>query len=88
MYGDFVMTTHVRFMHVNEGDQAGLMVRLNSDCWLKAAVTNHPPGAPQWPSLSLPLRCSWPAHFSPQRPQALRWQSTHLKHAIFGRALT
>lgn len=50
VYGDFVMTTHVRFMHVNEGDQAGLMVRLNSDCWLKAAVTNHPPGEGQWPS--------------------------------------
>lgn len=44
VYGDFVMTTHVRFMHVNDLDQAGLMVRLNNSCWLKAGVTNHPPG--------------------------------------------
>ncbi len=45
VYGDFVMTTHVRFMHMNDMDQAGLMVRLNSTCWLKACVTNHPTGA-------------------------------------------
>ena len=42
--GDFVLTTHVRFEPVHQYDQAGLMVRLSADCWLKTSV-EYEPGA-------------------------------------------
>lgn len=35
---DFVMTTRVRFHPVHRYDQAGLMVRLDENCWLKTSV--------------------------------------------------
>src|SRR5512137_1329844 len=40
--GDVIMTTHVRFHPVNQYDQAGLMVRLSSHCWLKTSVEYEP----------------------------------------------
>jgi regulation of enolase protein 1 (concanavalin A-like superfamily) len=40
--GDFVLTTHVRFNPVHQYDQAGLMVRLSPDCWLKTSVEYEP----------------------------------------------
>lgn len=36
--GDFIMTTAVRFEPATQYDQAGLMVRLSPDCWLKTSV--------------------------------------------------
>lgn len=36
--GDFVLATHVRFFPANQYDQAGLLVRLSPDCWLKTSV--------------------------------------------------
>ena len=41
---DFVMTTHVRFHPVHQYDQAGLMIRLSSACWLKTSVEYEPGG--------------------------------------------
>ena len=40
--GDIVMTTHVRFHPANQYDQAGLMVRISSHCWLKTSVEYEP----------------------------------------------
>jgi uncharacterized protein len=40
--GPFVMTTHVSFQPAHQYDQAGLMVRLSSDCWLKTSVEFEP----------------------------------------------
>ena len=42
VHGDFVMTTHVSFDPVNRYDQAGLMVRVSSECWLKTSVEFEP----------------------------------------------
>ena len=38
VYGDFVMTTRLRFALERPGDAAGLMVRINGDCWLRVGV--------------------------------------------------
>lgn len=38
VYGDFVMTTRLRFALQRPGDAAGLMVRINGDCWLRVGV--------------------------------------------------
>ena len=43
--GDFAITTHVRVRPANQYDQAGLMVRLSSGCWLKTSV-EHEIGMP------------------------------------------
>ena len=43
--GDFVMTTQVQFRPVHQYDQAGLMVRVSPDCWLKTSVEFEPHGA-------------------------------------------
>ncbi|MBL0159046.1 MAG: DUF1349 domain-containing protein [Bryobacterales bacterium] len=43
--GDFVMTTHVSFEPVHRYDQAGLMVRVSPECWLKTSVEFEPDGA-------------------------------------------
>lgn len=40
--GDWVMTTHVRAEPAHQYDQAGLMVRLSPDCWLKTSVEHEP----------------------------------------------
>jgi regulation of enolase protein 1 (concanavalin A-like superfamily) len=42
---DFTLSTHVRFHPVHQYDQAGLMVRVSSDCWLKTSVEYEPEGA-------------------------------------------
>jgi uncharacterized protein len=42
--GDFVLTTHVKFSPLHQYDQAGLMVRLSPDCWLKTSVEFEPDG--------------------------------------------
>lgn len=44
MEGDFILTTTVRFYHVHQYDQAGLMVRLSPGCWLKTSVEYEPEG--------------------------------------------
>jgi uncharacterized protein len=36
--GDFTALTHVAFQPANQYDQAGLMVRVSGDCWLKTSV--------------------------------------------------
>lgn len=36
--GDFTLMTKVDFYPVNQYDQAGLMVRLSKNCWLKTSV--------------------------------------------------
>ena len=40
--GDFVLETRVRVEPIHQYDQAGLMVRLTSDCWLKSSVEFEP----------------------------------------------
>ena len=42
--GDFVLSTHVRFRPVHQYDQAGLMVRVSGECWLKTSVEYEPGG--------------------------------------------
>jgi regulation of enolase protein 1 (concanavalin A-like superfamily) len=42
--GDFTLETEVAFEPVHQYDQAGLMVRLSADCWLKASVEHEPDG--------------------------------------------
>lgn len=36
--GDFTLTTHVEFRPVSQYDQCGLMVRIDSDNWIKAST--------------------------------------------------
>lgn len=36
--GDFVLSTHVRFFPKHQYDQAGLMIRVSKDFWLKTSV--------------------------------------------------
>jgi regulation of enolase protein 1 (concanavalin A-like superfamily) len=38
MAGNFILTTHVRMNPANQYDQAGLMVRLAPECWLKTSL--------------------------------------------------
>lgn len=45
--GDFAMTTKVRFHLVHQYDQAGLMVRVGSACWIKTSVEYEPHASPQ-----------------------------------------
>ena len=40
--GDFVIETHVRTEPLHQYDQAGLMIRLSPECWLKASVEFEP----------------------------------------------
>jgi uncharacterized protein len=42
---DFVLETTVHSRPVHQYDQAGLMVRLSTDCWLKTSVEFEPDGA-------------------------------------------
>jgi regulation of enolase protein 1 (concanavalin A-like superfamily) len=42
--GDFVLTTKVTSRPRHQYDQAGLMVRLSSGCWLKTSVEFEPDG--------------------------------------------
>ncbi|MFO1048633.1 MAG: DUF1349 domain-containing protein [Geminicoccaceae bacterium] len=43
--GDFLLQSRVRTAPVHQYDQAGLMVRLSAECWLKTSV-EHEPGEP------------------------------------------
>lgn len=43
--GDFVLTAHITYQPVHQYDQAGLMVRLSPQCWLKTSV-EYEPAAP------------------------------------------
>ncbi len=65
--GDFVLSTRTGFFPVHQYDQAGLMVRVSPQCWLKtsvefepdgpsrlgAVVTNH--GYSDWSTQNLPM---------------------------------
>ena len=42
--GDFTIEAEVSFRPVHQYDQAGLMVRLSPDCWLKTSVEYEPDG--------------------------------------------
>lgn len=42
--GDFVLSASVVFFPKHQYDQAGLMVRFSSDCWLKTSVEYEPEG--------------------------------------------
>jgi regulation of enolase protein 1 (concanavalin A-like superfamily) len=42
--GDFMLYTNVRFFPKHQYDQAGLMVRSSSQCWLKTSVEFEPDG--------------------------------------------
>jgi uncharacterized protein len=42
--GDLILTTMVRFHPVHQYDQAGLMVRISPQCWLKTSVEYEPHG--------------------------------------------
>jgi regulation of enolase protein 1 (concanavalin A-like superfamily) len=42
--GDLILTTQVRFRPVHQYDQAGLMVRISPQCWLKTSVEYEPDG--------------------------------------------
>jgi regulation of enolase protein 1 (concanavalin A-like superfamily) len=41
MEGDFRMSTRVRLQLKHQYDQAGLMVRISEDCWIKTSVENE-----------------------------------------------
>ncbi|WP_137732537.1 DUF1349 domain-containing protein [Pseudaquabacterium pictum] len=43
--GDFVLTTKVTSKPLHQYDQAGLMVRVSSACWLKTSVEFEPVGS-------------------------------------------
>ena len=45
--GDFILSTRVRFYPANQYDQAGLMVRLSAEHWIKTCVEYEPHG-PSW----------------------------------------
>jgi uncharacterized protein len=45
--GDFILATRVNFHPVNQYDQAGLMVRLDADHWIKTCV-EHELHSPSW----------------------------------------
>jgi len=40
--GDFILTTKVRFSPKNQYDQAGLMIRLSPDFWIKTSIEFEP----------------------------------------------
>jgi regulation of enolase protein 1 (concanavalin A-like superfamily) len=40
--GDFVMETSVSYSFKNQYDQAGLMIRISPECWIKTAVEYEP----------------------------------------------
>ena len=42
--GDFCLTTKVTSHPVHQYDQAGLMIRISPDCWLKTSVEYEPDG--------------------------------------------
>jgi uncharacterized protein len=42
--GDFILSTEVFFIPRHQYDQAGLMVRFSSNCWLKTSVEYEPDG--------------------------------------------
>jgi regulation of enolase protein 1 (concanavalin A-like superfamily) len=42
--GDVVVSTRVRFRPVHQYDQAGLMIRISPNCWLKTSVEYEPGG--------------------------------------------
>lgn len=42
--GDFLLTARVEYWPVHQYDQAGLMVRISPDCWLKTSVECEPEG--------------------------------------------
>ena len=44
MAGDFILTIRVLFRPAHQYDQAGVMVRVSADCWLKASVEYEPHG--------------------------------------------
>ncbi|MDZ7606167.1 MAG: DUF1349 domain-containing protein [Cyclobacteriaceae bacterium] len=39
--GDFMLETHVRCHFLHQYDQAGLMVRVSDECWMKTSVENE-----------------------------------------------
>jgi regulation of enolase protein 1 (concanavalin A-like superfamily) len=45
--GDFAVSTQVAFHPVHQYDQAGLMIRLDADCWIKTSVEHELEGRPQ-----------------------------------------
>ncbi len=42
--GDFTITTKVRYQPVDQYDQAGLMIRVDANCWIKTSVEYEPSG--------------------------------------------
>jgi len=42
--GDFVLTVRIVFRPAHQYDQAGVMVRVSADCWLKSSVEFEPSG--------------------------------------------
>ncbi len=42
--GDFIMAARIRFRPCHQYDQAGLMARFSSRCWLKTSVEYEPEG--------------------------------------------
>jgi uncharacterized protein len=47
LHGDFVVTTQLRLHPRHQYDQAGLMIRGDANCWLKASVEYEPEGSSQ-----------------------------------------
>ena len=45
--GDFAFSARVYFDPAHQYDQAGIMVRVSADCWLKSSVEYDPPGPPR-----------------------------------------
>jgi uncharacterized protein len=47
LWNDFVLSTEVRLHPVHQYDQAGLMIRGDANCWIKASVEYELEGRPQ-----------------------------------------
>jgi regulation of enolase protein 1 (concanavalin A-like superfamily) len=45
--GDFILSTEVQFHPVHQYDQAGLLIRGDANCWIKASVEHELEGRPQ-----------------------------------------
>jgi regulation of enolase protein 1 (concanavalin A-like superfamily) len=54
--GDFVLSPFVRFHPVYPYDQAGLIVRLSAECWLKTSVEYEPDGPNRLGAVALRVR--------------------------------
>jgi regulation of enolase protein 1 (concanavalin A-like superfamily) len=75
--GDFVLSTEVRFHPVHQYDQAGLMIRGDANCWIKASVEHELEGRPQLGAVVTNNGYSdWSLQDFPFSENTVRWRIT------------